>query len=145
MVVGSGNPKPYRELCSRNADRVIFTGERRDVEDLYAAADCLVLPSAYETFSMVCMEAMASGLAVFATRVGGIEDYLVDGVNGYAIEPNGVDIACKLAKALNDDEHLAALREGAVATATIYSWDRVGIASADLLFEVWHEKYAPSR
>ena len=51
----------------------------------YSAADAFLLPSAYETFSLVCMEAMACGVPVFATLVGGIEDYLQDGVNGMAV------------------------------------------------------------
>ena len=47
---------------------------------LYSAADAFVFPTAYESFSLVCMEAMACGVPVFAASAGGIEDYVQDGV-----------------------------------------------------------------
>ncbi len=83
LVVGSDNPAPYRNASV--GDRLIFAGARHDMTEIYSAADVFVLPTSYETFSLVCMEAMACGVPVLATRVGGIEDYLEDGVNGYAI------------------------------------------------------------
>ncbi len=93
LVVGSDNPAPYRKLATTSANRLVFAGSRTDMPALYAAADAFVLPTAYETFSLVCMEAMACSTPVFATPVGGIEDYLVDGVNGYQIKMDGADIA----------------------------------------------------
>ena len=57
--------------------RVQLLGSRHDVTDLMAAADALVLPSAYEGLPNVVLEAMAAGLPVVATRVGGVPE-LVD-------------------------------------------------------------------
>lgn len=140
LVVGSDNPASYRKLAPKVQDRVIFTGARSDLPALYSAADAFVLPTAYETFSLVCMEAMASGLPVFATAAGGIEEYLKDGVNGFQIRMDADDIASKLAAAFADPALMNRLREGALATARSYSWDRVGQQYIELLKQIDAEK-----
>jgi UDP-glucose:(heptosyl)LPS alpha-1,3-glucosyltransferase len=140
LVVGSDNPAPYRKLAPEAQDRVIFTGARSDLPALYSAADAFVLPTAYETFSLVCMEAMACGVPVFATAAGGIEDYLKDGVNGFRIRMDAEDIATKLAAVFADPALMARLREGALATAGSYGWDRVGLQYIELLKQIDAEK-----
>ncbi len=147
LVVGSDNPAPYRKLAAGSAGRLVFAGARTDMPALYAAADAFVLPTAYETFSLVCMEAMACSLPVFATPVGGIEDYLVDGVNGYQIKADAGDIADKLGRALSDRDLTGRLRDGARATALNYGWDYVGSRYIELLEQVQaskDEKLAPA-
>jgi UDP-glucose:(heptosyl)LPS alpha-1,3-glucosyltransferase len=142
IVVGSDNPAPYRKLAPGVQDRIIFTGARTDLPALYSAADAFVLPTAYETFSLVCMEAMACGLPVFATAAGGIEDYLKDGVNGFRIGMDAEDIAAKLAAAFADPALMQRLRDGAVATARGFGWDRIGQHYLELLNEINAEKRA---
>ena len=95
VVAGAGEIERYtaRAEALGVAGRVHFLGMRRDVERLYRMADVFVLPTSYETFSLVCMEAMACGTPVLACAVGGIEDYLRDGVNGWAIPRDGAVIA----------------------------------------------------
>jgi UDP-glucose:(heptosyl)LPS alpha-1,3-glucosyltransferase len=107
---------------------------------LYAAADAFVLPTAYETFSLVCMEALACSTPIFATPVGGIEDYLVDGVNGYQIKRDAADIAHKIGTAFADPALMARLSSGAHATALNYGWDYVGSRYIALLEEVQASK-----
>jgi UDP-glucose:(heptosyl)LPS alpha-1,3-glucosyltransferase len=136
LVVGSDNPAPYRKLSPKAGERVIFAGARSDLPRLYSAADAFVLPTAYETFSLVCMEAMACSLPVFATAAGGIEEYLKDGVNGFQIRMDAGDIASKLAAAFADPALMERLREGAVATAKTYGWDRVGVQYIELLKQI---------
>ena len=136
LVVGSDNPAPYRKLATTAADRLVFAGSRSDMPAIYAAADAFVLPTAYETFSLVCMEAMACSVPVFATPVGGIEDYLVDSVNGFKIQPNAYDIAGKIEAALSDPDRMTRMRVGARATALNYGWDQVGAQYIALLQQV---------
>lgn len=143
LVVGSDNPAPYRKLAPRVQDRVIFAGARSDLPQLYSAADAFVLPTAYETFSLVCMEAMACALPVFATAAGGIEEYLKDGINGFKIRMDSDDIATKLAAAFADPALMQRLREGAAATAKIYGWDRVGVQYIELLKQIDASKRGP--
>ncbi|MBG0809451.1 glycosyltransferase family 4 protein [Methylosinus sp. H3A] len=139
-VVGSDNPARYRKRAAEAESRLVFCGARRDVAAFYAAADAFVFPTAYETFSLVCMEAMAAGLPVFATRVGGIEDYLRDGVNGFTIEQDARGVADKLREAFDDEAGYAALRAGARATAENFGWDSVAAKYLDLLDEMRLEK-----
>lgn len=79
---------PLRETLEVRAlslgllDDVRFLGERRDARELMQAADVLVLPSRDEGQSNVVLEAMAAGLAVLATRVGGNAELIEDGVSG---------------------------------------------------------------
>jgi glycosyltransferase involved in cell wall biosynthesis len=136
LVIGSDNPAPYRKLSSAAGKRVIFAGARSDLPQIYSAADAFVLPTAYETFSLVCMEAMACSLPVFATAAGGIEEYLKDGINGFQIRMDAGDIASKLAAAFADPALMQRLQEGALATAKTYGWDRVGVHYIELLKQV---------
>ncbi|WP_205880315.1 glycosyltransferase family 4 protein [Lichenicoccus roseus] len=98
LVVGTDDPARFAASAASHgvAGRVYFLGPRGDLPALYRAADAFVFPTGYESFSLVCMEALACGTPIFATRVGGIEDYLVDGEAGFAIERNGDDIAARL-------------------------------------------------
>ena len=146
LVAGSDTPAPYRKLASTAGDRLIFAGARSDMPALYAAADAFVLPTAYETFSLVCMEAMACSVPVFATPVGGIEDYLVDGVNGYQIAADAEDIAGKISRAFADPALMQRMRDGARATALNYGWDHVGAQYIALLEQVQASKsgFAPA-
>ena len=136
LVVGSDNPTPYKKLAGQAQDRLIFAGPRTDMPALYSAADAFVLPTSYETFSLVCMEAMACSLPVFATPVGGIEDYLRDGINGFRIKPDPDDIAGRIAMVFGDPALLEQLREGARATAQGYGWDQVGLHYIELLTQI---------
>ena len=79
---------------------MIFAGARSDLPEIYPAADAFVLPTLYETFALVCLEAMASGLPVLASPVGGIEDYLVDGENGFHIQRDSSEIATEVGSSL---------------------------------------------
>ena len=144
VAVGAGDAAAYRTLAETLGvgARVHFAGPRRDLPEIYREADAFVLPSAYETFSLVCMEAMASGVPVFATRVGGIEDYLQEGVNGFFIEREAGSVAAALAPALADPALLARLAQGARRTAQAYAWPHVANQYRALLHETWREKMA---
>ncbi|MGA7687898.1 MAG: glycosyltransferase family 4 protein, partial [Jiangellales bacterium] len=67
--------------------RVHMTGRLTDraVADLVGAADLALVPSRYEPFGLVALEAMAAGTAVVATTIGGLRDVVVDGVTGLAV------------------------------------------------------------
>ena len=144
LVVGEDAPGPYRAAAGHSAGRMLFLGARSDMPALYSAADAFVLPTAYESFSLVCMEAMACATPVFATMVGGIEGYLVDGVNGQAIPRDADGLADVLRPILADPTRLRRLGEGAAATAQRFGWDGIAAEYAALLKEVWAAKTRPA-
>jgi D-inositol-3-phosphate glycosyltransferase len=70
--------------------RVKFVGAvpRERIPALYATADVCVVPSLHESFGLVALEAMASGVPVIATRSGGLQMTVVNGVSGYLVDPS---------------------------------------------------------
>jgi len=93
-VVGPGMPgHPWDDSARAHelgaspalAGRVIFVGPVSDPAPLYRAADFAVVPSHWESFGLSAAEAMSSGLAVVASAVGGLKDYIVDGTNGLLV------------------------------------------------------------
>ena len=83
-----GLEREARELGVAN--RVRFLGRRDDIPALLAAADALVLPSWVEGLPLVVLEAMAAGVPVVATSVGGTPEAVVDGETGLLVPPRDV-------------------------------------------------------
>jgi len=77
-VVGRDEPTPWRALALRLgvADRVRFLGMRADLETLYASAAALVLPTRYDAFSNVCLEAAASGIPLVTSGANGAAELI---------------------------------------------------------------------
>jgi glycosyltransferase involved in cell wall biosynthesis len=93
-IAGEGPQLPFLKDLARTlgvADRVEFTGAltREGVRDAMARADLFVLPSFAETFGVVLIEALATGLAVIATRCGGPESFVTPEL-GMLVEPGDV-------------------------------------------------------
>jgi len=86
---GKDNYMEELEVWTRRlglSDCVEFLGNRRDIPQLLARADCLVMPStAEEAFGRVIVEAQASGVPVVATKVGGVVEIIDDGENGLQV------------------------------------------------------------
>lgn len=98
LLVGDG---PLRSRVARQVrdrgieDAVEFTGAVDDVWPQLARADVAVLPSHNETFGIAALEAMAAGLPVVATRVGGIPELVEDGITGRLVPPRDVSALCR--------------------------------------------------
>lgn len=73
------------------SDAVSFLGVRDDISDLLHESKCLVLPSLYEGLPLTVLEAMAAGLPVIASAVGGIPDVVEDGSTGFLFDPHDRD------------------------------------------------------
>lgn len=89
LIVGDGPLRHDLEKKVRDNEiqDVVFVGARRDVEKIMPSADLFVLPSISEGFPITILEAMASGLPVVATRVGGIPEVMDKDV-GIMVEPS---------------------------------------------------------
>jgi UDP-glucose:(heptosyl)LPS alpha-1,3-glucosyltransferase len=145
LVLGADDPEPFKKQWGGDPDRLLFLGFSREVEKYYSAADLLVVPSYYESCTMVGLEALAAGLPLVAVRVGGIEEYLSDGLNGFLVDRDGAHIAAKCRTILSDQALLSRMREHAVRTAAAYSWDRVAARYVEVLKDVWLEKNSVSQ
>jgi len=90
LVVGEGSYRKQLEtlVAEKNLERnVIFTGERDDIPRILTIADIFLLPSLTEALPTVLAEAMAAGLPVIATDVGGIPEMIIDNRNGTIVSP----------------------------------------------------------
>ena len=96
LVIG-GEPDlvgRYRRECERRgiANQVIFTGMQRDIRPYLWASDAFVLPSTYEAFPLVCLQAAAAALPLLVTRLNGVEEFLAPGENGFLIKRSAADL-----------------------------------------------------
>lgn len=94
--VFAGNPAGMAELeqqirAAGLASHFSLLGFRSDVVNLLQSSDVFVLPSLAEGFSLAIVEALAAGLPVVATRVGGAAEAIVEGRNGFLVPPGDAD------------------------------------------------------
>ena len=134
VVIGDGPQRQRLEKLARNlgvGGQVRFVGFRTDVERFYSIADVFALPSMYETFGHVFLEAMASGVPCIGLKVNYPEvitacDEIIDnGKTGYTLEASINDLETKIRKLILDPE----LRQkmGVEARKTCerrYSWEK---------------------
>jgi glycosyltransferase involved in cell wall biosynthesis len=135
LVVGNGNVVNYRSHARAIGvePRVLFVGTASDPAPYYAASDAFVLPTSYETFSLVTYEAAATGVPLLVTPVNGVTDLLVDGDNGWFIDRDPEGIAARL-RALGADPRLRAeLGADGRRAAQQFTWRRMVSAYRDVL------------
>ncbi|MCS7179665.1 MAG: glycosyltransferase, partial [Anaerolineae bacterium] len=136
---GVQGPEPDRSLARVIAeaqalgigDTIRFVGSRPQSELpwFYNAADVCLIPSRYESFGLVAVEAMACGTPVIASRVGGLRFTIEDEVSGLHVQPDDPDaLAAATVRALTNHRLRSQLQVGARQAALRYSWDRVTTA-----------------
>ncbi|MFC1959673.1 glycosyltransferase [Chloroflexota bacterium] len=117
-------------------DLVTFIGAREQdrLRNYYNAAEALIMPSDYESFGMVALEAMACGTPVIASEVGGLAYLIRDGQTGFHVpvrEPQA--LADRMTSLLNDPKLRAQMSQEAFKAAQAYHWSRI----ADQLLAVF--------
>jgi D-inositol-3-phosphate glycosyltransferase len=126
----SAEMSSLQQLCrDLHMDRtVVFLGKRGQdtLPYYYSAAEVLVMPSFYESFGMVALEAMACGTPVVASQVGGLAFLVQDGTTGYHV-PGGDSHALyeKLSILLHNDQTRQMMGTQAAQYAQAYRWDKI--------------------
>jgi UDP-glucose:(heptosyl)LPS alpha-1,3-glucosyltransferase len=136
-LVGAHAPDDYRPLARRLglADRLRWHGPARDVARYHAAADVFALPTVYEPFGLVIVEALASGLPVVASRLAGASAAIDHGRTGFLLDDprDAAELAGRLGTLLD-----AGVRDGmgtaAAGSVAEYEWQRVLERVDTLLF-----------
>jgi UDP-glucose:(heptosyl)LPS alpha-1,3-glucosyltransferase len=107
LVVGKGNIPRYERLAQRLGleEITIFCGFQEHMPSFYGTADIFVLPSYYDPFGNVCLEAMACGLPVITTRETGVSELIAHGRSGFVLKhPENVSDLTNWIEALEDPD-----------------------------------------
>lgn len=122
---------------------VIFLGNRSQdtLPYYYSAAEVVIMPSHYESFGMVALEAMACGTPVVASQVGGLAYLVKDGVTGFVV-PNGdaVSLAERLTRLITQPALRQSLGSQALAYARDYSWSTIASRILSIYLDVLSNK-----
>ncbi|MCC9078412.1 glycosyltransferase [Litorilinea aerophila] len=127
-------------------DLVTFLGAKdQDVLPYYyAAAEMVVMPSHYESFGMVALEAMAMGTPVIASEVGGLAYLVQHGLNGFHVPSRDPEaLAARILELLTDRELRERLGQQARIYAQQFSWDRIVQRMLDVYAAVMAQRGAP--
>lgn len=125
--------------CLDISGKVRFWGSitNNRLPDFYAAADLVVVPSRdAEGQGIVLLEAFAAGKCVLATRAGGIQEVITDGLTGLLVEPRNPEALCTAMVQLLTDERLRGrLAQAATRHVNDYSWEKVA-EKFDVLYRI---------
>ena len=134
-----------QKLCDELSvgQTVVFLG-KRDQDRLpyyYSAAELLVMPSHYESFGMVALEAMACGTPVIASEVGGLAYLVRDGETGFTVPDQEPELLSeKITWLLNDRELHRTMSERAVEYAQDYAWEKIARQIVDVYQELLKDR-----
>ncbi|MGE5397511.1 MAG: glycosyltransferase family 4 protein [Chitinophagales bacterium] len=127
--VGRGSGQDLRQVTGKQikwGDRVKFYPlSMEEMPKAYQAADISLIPTVHsEGTSLSCLEAMASGNAVIATRVGGLPDLIINNYNGFLIDPRPQELKQAIISLLEDREQLNLFKARNPEVARAFSKDR---------------------
>jgi len=143
VICGSGSQKEQLEKMIEEfelGDRIFLLGSilYSKIPQYVAAADIFIRPSLAEGFGNVFIEAMATGIAVIGTPVGGIVDFIRNRETGLFCEPeNPKDIAEKIKLLIDDKELRRKISEnGKKMVEEVYSWDIIADSIKKLYYRI---------
>lgn len=124
LIIG-GKPEEIAQYQKKGAemgvnDQLVFVGFQKDIRPFLWMSDIFALPSIYEIFPLVCIQAAAAGLPILATEMHGVEEYLKDVKNGWLVERNGKSIGNVLKGVAENKYDLAAMGKFALESVKQY-------------------------
>jgi glycosyltransferase involved in cell wall biosynthesis len=125
VIVGDGHARD--EFQQQMAGAHFLGYQSGDaLAESYASSDIFVFPSTTETFGLVTIEAMASGLAPVAAKIGGATGIIQEGKSGlFALPLDGEDLARGVHRMLDDISLRRELAQGAYQRAQDFSWEKI--------------------
>ncbi len=125
LIIGDGPIREELMALARQrgvAERIRWAGFRNDVDSLLAGCDVFVHPSLDDAFPTVLLEALAAGLPIVASNVGGIPEIVTDGTTGKLVPPgNASQLADSVASLLHDPVELQSMRDAALVSGDGFS------------------------
>ncbi len=146
LLIGEGQERHNLQALVKEKnleEKVHFLGAlpNEKVLEYMVASDIFALPSLFETFGIVNLEAMASGLPVVATRVYGVPEVVQDGVNGFLVEPkNSQQLAEKIVLLLSNDQLREKISLHNKETAKKYNWGDIVLRLEKIYLETINSK-----
>ena len=120
-IFGRGD---FPEIFDRSLYKFVGFLDGQDLKDAYAKTDVVIMPSRYEPFGFVGLEALASGCLLLAPEGLGMDEYYIPGINGVSIKNSPGDIATTLIKVIENWKEFLPLKTRAVETAKSWTWNR---------------------
>jgi N-acetyl-alpha-D-glucosaminyl L-malate synthase BshA len=121
LFVGDGPERSFIEGLSRKSEAhadIRFLGRQEEMEDILAISDLFILPSEYESFGLVALEAMAAEVPVISTNVGGLPEINIEGVTGFLSNTGDIsEMSQNIIKVLSDGPGFEAMKKNAQAQA----------------------------
>lgn len=146
LIVGNGPDRDKLETLAQELNlqnRIFFVGNvsNEKIPEYMAKADLFVLPSLSEGFPLVIAEAMASGLPIVTTNVGGLPDIVKNGENGFLVEPKNPEaLADKIMLLLNNKNTCKKISNTNKIIIRDYSWSNI----TEKLERIYNEAYLNS-
>src|ERR1700722_7213176 len=129
LFVGDGPDRHDAENLCRElgiCDDIRFIGKQEQIEEILAVSDLFILPSEYESFGLAALEAMAAGVPVISTNVGGLPEINIDGKTGFLSNVGDIENMSRNAiTILGNDETLQKFKANASTQAKLFDIHRI--------------------
>ncbi len=129
ILVGDGPDRPLIESLCRNlgiCNDIRFIGKQENLEDIMSCSDLFLLPSAYESFGLAALEAMASEVPVISSNAGGLPEINIQGETGFLSPVGDVQgMATQAIELLSNEPLLKKIRKQAYRHAQNFDISRI--------------------
>lgn len=137
LVGGKGKVSPFRYLVEKwgLSDKIHFLGPVEQPQHLYALGDVLVHPTFYDPCSLVCLEALASGLPLLTTTANGVSELMGDQGGRVVTNPHDIETMAGALLNLIEPTHLARASKEAHQIGSTYTLER----NTQQMLEIFHQ------
>ena len=129
LMIGDGPERQHAEELCRVlgiCNDIRFLGKQEQMDEILSIADLFILPSEYESFGLPALEAMACGVPVISTNVGGLPEINIEGTTGFLSGVGNIeDMAQKSLHILSDDQRLETFKKAAIEHSRSFEKSRI--------------------